>query len=118
MNYNRFQYLYNFKNDDKEVNKSQNVTSQLDLSSQTAANESQLAKVAKSPNSLSGITVDQIVNNPCIFKIRERLMSNRLPDVYQVPCGFSKLSSNQPKESKITANSVQFPIEKVTCNII
>ena len=118
MNYNRFQYLYNFKNDTKDVNKSQNIISQPNIISNMPIKNNQVANNIMSPNNLSGITVDQIVNNPCIFKIRERLMSNKLPDVYQVPSGLSKISNNQTKDSKIVQHSAQYPIEKATCNII
>lgn len=68
INYNRFGYLYNFQNDKPENVKKQ--TEDLPEADKTA-----LDKFYEEPDVP---TIQQIINNPCIFNIRDKLMWGKI----------------------------------------
>ena len=106
MNFNRFEYLYNFKNKSKDESKPQNeiATSKI-ITPEVFVQENELIEYNKETNKRCDVTVNQIINNPCIFKIREKLMSNKIPEDYILSETHSKINHSQIKENKSIRNS-------------
>ena len=76
MNFNRFQHLYNFTPN----------------GSGAAPETAQPAKELP--------TLNQIINNPCIFQIREKLMSTQMPELYKAAGHCSKFTSHRQSEQR------------------
>ena len=106
MNFNRFQYLYNFKNETQEDEIKPNNSQLKITNSEITVWEDQISQFDKSKKSRCSVTVDQILNNPWIFNIRERLMSNKLPDAYWSSVNSSKMNTSRMKENKNIRNSL------------
>lgn len=95
MNYNRFGYLYNFtqKNENKAKKNEDRV-----CSPQQKSNLKIPASMFEEPEVP---TIQQIINNPCIFNIRDKLMTGNMNNNYKPTPNTSQYNQKRRKGNNL-----------------